>query len=113
MPVLTVNTNITLSDDADKLMHELSALCADMLGKPESYVMVHLNPEQHLIFAGSDAPAAFCSLTSLGMSNSNTATYSARLCHFLQAELGIPPERIYIEFKAPDRTMFGWNNTTF
>ena len=27
--------------------------------------------------------------------------------------LTIPPERVYIEFAAPPRHLFGWNNATF
>lgn len=112
MPVLTINTNIKVETDPAQIVRELSALCANMLGKPESYVMVQLNQQQNLIFAGTDEAAALCSLTSLGMNDNNTASYSASLCGFLQERLGIPPARTYIEFKSPERSMFGWNNAT-
>ena len=53
-------------------------LCAEMLGKPESYVMIHINDQQKLIFAGTDEAAANCSLTSLGLSDQHTADFHAQ-----------------------------------
>jgi len=112
MPYLSVQTNVTVADKAG-LMATLSAQVAGMLGKPESYVMVHVQGDAAMMFAGHDEPAAYAQLKSLGLPESQTETYSAKLCHLLQAELGIAPDRIYIEFSAPERHMWGWNNGTF
>ena len=111
MPVLTINTNIKI--ERKESLQDLSRLCAEMLGKPESYVMIQINDEQKLIFAGSDAAAAYCSLTSLGMTDEHTATYSERICGYLETNLKIPAARTYIEFKSPERKLFGWNKSTF
>ena len=112
MPVFTLDTNITISEPG-VILAELTQLCSTTLGKPESYVMVHINDQQHLMFAGSTDALAKCSLASLGMSDENTGEYSAKICSYLESRLGIPPNRCYIEFKAPERSMFGWNNSTF
>lgn len=112
MPLLQINTNISVNNP-ENLACEASALVASMLGKPESYVMVTLNPDETLIFAGSDAAAAHLKLKSLGLAESETGHYSQKLCNFMEEKLGINPGRIYIEFSGPPRHMWGWDNKTF
>jgi hypothetical protein len=47
------------------------------------------------------------------MSEIKTADYSHALYDLLTAALGIPAERVYIEFSAPPAHLFGWNGGTF
>jgi phenylpyruvate tautomerase PptA (4-oxalocrotonate tautomerase family) len=84
-----------------------------MLGKPESYVMVIINAETSMLFAGSEDGAAHLKLKSLGLDESKTADYSTHLCGFIQNTLGIAPARTYIEFSSPESHMWGWDNNTF
>ena len=112
MPVLQITTNVTI-DDADALAKQASSLVADILGKPESYVMVSVNGAADLIFAGTSDPCAHLMLKSLGLPESETRTYSEKLCSFIEQQLGVSPARIYIEFINPERHMFGWDNRTF
>jgi len=112
MPCMFVHTNVEVADKADFLAR-CSSETAAALGKPESYVMVKLTDTQPMLFAGTDAPLAFVELKSLGLTTAQTAGVSAMLCDFLQQELGIDAGRIYIEFTAPERAMFGWNGGTF
>jgi phenylpyruvate tautomerase PptA (4-oxalocrotonate tautomerase family) len=112
MPLLQINTNIAIEDPAS-VVKDASKLVADILGKPESYVMVILNPELNLIFAGSDEAAAHLKLKSLGLSESETSLYSKQLCGFMEQKLSIKPARTYIEFSSPPRHMWGWDNSTF
>ncbi|MBK1646511.1 hypothetical protein CKO25_18040 [Thiocapsa imhoffii] len=44
---------------------------------------------------------------------SRTPEFSRALCTLLTDTLGISPERVYIEFTAPPRHLFGWNSETF
>jgi len=111
MPLLQINTNISIKDPAS-VVKQASTLVATMLGKPESYVMVVLNPELNLVFAGSDEAAAHLKLKSLGLPESETSQYSEQLCSFME-KLGVKPARTYIEFSGPPRNMWGWNGSTF
>ncbi len=112
MPVLQITTNVSV-DNKDALAKHASALVAEMLGKPESYVMIDLYGNADLIFAGTDAPCAHLLLKSLGLPENETKAYSENLCAFVDQQLGVPPSRTYIEFINPERHMFGWNNATF
>lgn len=112
MPLLQISTNQTI-EDYNQLAKEASSLTAEMLGKPESYVMVKIDQADTLIFAGSDEPCAHLKLKSLGLNEDETAAYSEKLCQFASEKLGIPESRTYIEFSSPPRHMWGWDKRTF
>jgi len=114
MPLIKVTTNQSINAEAQAaFLRQLSAATAAMLGKPESYVMAIFNEQPQMLFAGSAEPLAHVELKSLGLPENKTADYSARLCSLIGEQLGIPPERIYIEFSAPARHMWGWSGRTF
>lgn len=114
MPLLSIRTNTTMNNEqAEQLAQAASKLAADMLGKPESYVMTLIQPGQQLLFAGSAEPAAHLELKSLGLPEDQTREYSATLCSFVEQQLKIPAARTYIEFSNGQRHMWGWNNSTF
>ena len=112
MPVLQLTTNVNI-DDTNALAEQASGLTAEILGKPESYVMVSINSNADLIFAGTNDPCAHLMLKSLGLPESETGTLSEKLCSFVEQQLGVSPSRTYIEFINPERHMFGWDNRTF
>jgi len=112
MPLLTIRTNIKLKDKRD-IAEKASLTIANILGKPESYVMVQVEDKQCLIFAGEHDPCALLELKSLGLPENTTADFSARLCEFMKIETQIDASRIYIEFSSPERHMWGWNQRTF
>jgi phenylpyruvate tautomerase len=114
MPTLIIQTNVDTSADRHKeILKIASSTVADLLGKPESYVMVILKTNPNMLFAGEDAPLAYLELKSLGLAESRTANLSAVLCDFMAVHFGVPSERIYIEFASPPRHMFGWSGGTF
>ena len=112
MPLLQINTNAT-TYNKDSVLNETSAAVADMLGKPESYVMVILNTGMDMSFAGNHEPCAHVKLKSLGLDQTKTTAYSERLCNLVHDQLGIATDRIYIEFAGPERHMWGWDKSTF
>ena len=114
MPYLQINTNQSVNaEKSQQLMQNASKTVAEILGKSENYVMVSLQESVQMMFAGSNEPLAYLQLKSLGLPESSTTDFSQALCGLLNKELGIAPERIYIEFTNPDRHMWGWNNKTF
>ena len=112
MPTLNIATNVNIQDQP-QFAEDASKLVASMLGKPEMYVMVLINPGCTLYFGGNDSPAALLSLHSLGLPEAQIKSYSEKLCGFVSEQLGIAADRIYINFESPPRSHWGWNNTTF
>jgi len=114
MPTLIIKTNADLSDvNQGRLLEMLSSAVAGMLAKPERYVMVILEPNPHMCFGGDGSPLAYVELKSLGLPEGRTREFSATLCGLMQQHLGVPQDRIYIEFASPDRHLFGFNAGTF
>jgi phenylpyruvate tautomerase PptA (4-oxalocrotonate tautomerase family) len=114
MPTLRILTNTEVfPEDRPGLLARASHTVAELLGKPESYVMVILEDGRDMLFAGTRAPAAYLELKSLGLAGTKTAGYSRALCALLTATVDIPAERVYIEFAAPPAHLFGWNGGTF
>lgn len=112
MPLLEITTNINI-ENAQAIALKASKLTAELLGKPESYVMVKVHPKQILSFGGHNEPAAHIKLKSLGLAEDRTTEYSAKLCEFIHSVLNIHSDRIYIEFSSPQRHMWGWDGKTF
>lgn len=112
MPLLRINTNTT-PYNKDAVIKQASALVADMLDKSEDYVMIVLDTGMSMSFAGSTAPCALIELKSLGMDELKTSEYSATLCDLVHDLLGVPVDRVHVEFVSPERHMWGWNRTTF
>jgi len=114
MPYLKILSNQALEDSKQaELLKEASKLIATELAKPESYVMVNLEPCRPMLFAGNDAPTAYLELKSIGLSESQTKPLSATLCQLIETTFNIPQERIYIEFADAPRSMWGWKGSTF
>jgi len=112
MPYLKVQTN-QKAKDKDQLLKKMSQRLANKLKKPETYVLVSLEDDKDLIFGGTKEPAVFLELKSIGLKESMTEDLSDVFCSLVKEELGIPKDRIYIEFKDVPRKMWGWNGSTF
>jgi len=114
MPYLKIQTNREVTDDAkQEILRKLSVLVSKNLGKPEKYVMVRFDPAHPMMFAGDAHPCAYLELKSIGLLESKTEMLSRVLCQFLNDELKIPSERIYIEFADAKNSMWGWDGGTF
>jgi phenylpyruvate tautomerase len=114
MPYFSIDTNQTLEASKTKeIMKKASVLIAGLVGKPESYVMVSIKPDMPLIFAEADDPAAFVRLKSIGLAKDRCTEFSEKICGFILQELGIPKDRVFIDFKDLERKLFGWNGKTF
>jgi phenylpyruvate tautomerase PptA (4-oxalocrotonate tautomerase family) len=114
MPYFCIETNQPVEPASrQQLLKKTSAFIAELLGKPESYVMISIQPEMPLIFGGSDAPAAFVRLKSIGLPIDRCPELSEKISRLIEQELGVAKDRIFIDFKDLARNMFGWNGNTF
>lgn len=115
MPLLSVRTSAPAPADLEGLLGEISGRVATHLGKPEAYVMTAFEGGVAMTFAGSGTePVAYLELKSVGrLSPQTTAAISADLCDLIEAQLGVPAARTYIEFAAAEGYLWGWNRRTF
>jgi len=114
MPLLKITTSVPAAPEHGKLLAELSRLCADRLGKPESYVMTAIDHPSQMTFAGSAEPACYVELKNVGrFTGELTQQLSAELCERLGASLGVAKNRIYIEFADAQGYLWGYDGETF
>ena len=114
MPYFSIQTSKALDHSATaQLSQKASALAAELLGKPEAYVMTAVTPGAAMTFAGSDAPTAFVEVKSVGLNEAQCGAFAAKISTFIQAELNIDPGRVFIDFSDLPRTRFAWNGKTF
>ena len=116
MPLIKVQSSVAVPEKAqvESLLTSLSAKLAQHLGKPESYVMTAFESNTPMTFAGTTEPACLIEIKSIGtMKPEQTKAMSKAFCQQIEAELGIPAKRIYIEFVDVQRHLWGWNGSTF
>ena len=116
MPLIKVQTSASAPQKAEieSMLLNLSAKLAKHLGKPEYYVMTAFEPEIPMTFAGNTDPVCYIEIKSVGtMKPDQTAAMSQDFCQQINQTLGVPKNRIYIEFADAKGAMWGWNGTTF
>ncbi|KFD60936.1 hypothetical protein M514_26879 [Trichuris suis] len=108
MPIFTFSTNVPSENISVDFLKSTSKLIAGMLGKPESYVAVHINGGQKITFGGTDGPAGFGQLLSLGgVGGEKNRSHSAKLFKHLTDGLGIPGNRREAKFGSYLLVLYG------
>ena len=114
MPFVSLTTNSPdIETRKDSLLERLSVAVAGMLGKPERFVMVKIEHNRDMRFGGSNKPLAYVELKSIGLPAEQAKTFSAKLCQLVADEVGVFPDRVYIELTDAPRHLWGWNSSTF
>ncbi|MEB3179469.1 MAG: phenylpyruvate tautomerase MIF-related protein [Nostocaceae cyanobacterium] len=116
MPLIQVKTSVTSPSKAEveTMLKSLSAKLAKHTGKPESYVMTAFEPEVPMTFAGTTDPVCYIEIKSVGtMKSEQTKAMSQDFCQDISQTLGVPKNRVYIEFADAKGYMWGWSGTTF
>ncbi|MFW5693867.1 MAG: phenylpyruvate tautomerase MIF-related protein [Alkalispirochaeta sp.] len=114
MPFLEVRTNVTLdTSQTERFLNVATETVSELLGKPASYVMVDVSANRSMVFAAHDSPLCFMRLASIGLPEERAGDFSSALCSLAQEQLGVSPDRVYIEFSSPPRHLWGFNSGTF
>lgn len=114
MPLLKLETTVILDEAKRKtLLADLSRIVAETIGKPEEYVMVTISPTA-MMMSGTSGDAAFGDVRSIGgLSETVNRQLSEKICRSLNQSLGVPPNRIYLNFSDVEAGNWGWNGQTF
>ncbi len=113
MPYFSIETSKKIDiKETEKLMKKASRFLAEMMTKPERAIMVAIKPGTPLIFGGTDEPAAFVRIKALGLDKGRCPEFSGKVCGFLEKEIGVPGNRVFIEFTDIDGKCFGYNGNT-
>ncbi|XP_008811444.2 macrophage migration inhibitory factor homolog [Phoenix dactylifera] len=115
MPTLNLSTNMPVDAViASDILKDCTKAVAKIIGKPESYVMISINGGVPMAFAGSEEPAAYGEVISIGgLGPSVNGKLSATLAEIIETKLSVDGSRFYIKFYDVQRSYFGFNGSTF
>ena len=115
MPQLSLSTNVPVDAvAAADILRDCSRALARIIGKPESYVTVSIDGSVPTSFAGSEEPAAYGEIMSIGgLGPGVNGKLSAALADILEAKLSISASRFYVKFDDVQGYNVGFNGTTF
>lgn len=95
------------------VLEQLARDVAEPLGKSVASVMASFESAE-IMMAMESGPAAFLEVKSIGgLDNAVNTEITRRICATLEARLGIPPDRVYINFIDIARSDWGWKGATF
>ena len=110
MPLIQVKTSIAQPDQAivEQILKSLSAELAKQVSKPESYVMTAFEAAVPMTFGGTFDPVCYMEVKNIGtMSPNQTKAMSQGFSQKINQILGVPVNRIYIEFADAKGAMWG------
>jgi len=113
MPFIDSKITVKVSEEKrEKIKAELGKAAA-IIGKPESFLMVGIEDEYCLYFAGEKLEkGAYVSVDVFGSVSSAAADkMTAKICEIYETELGIPGNKIYVEYRGTGD--WGWNGRNF
>jgi phenylpyruvate tautomerase len=114
MPYLSLLTNAGVADARhSELLGAASRVVASQLSKPENYVMVSIATGQRLVFAGSEEPAAFMELRSIGLPDAKRGSLFMELTELIAEFCGIARDRIFLVMVDVDAKLWGYDGKTF
>jgi phenylpyruvate tautomerase len=115
MPLIQIFTSATIDITArDALLSELSGALAMHFEKPQKWVMTCLLPGLSMTFGGVAGTCCFAAVKNVGkLAPPKTRELSRDLCARLSRGLGIPQDRVYIEFAEAVGHLWGYDGDTF
>ena len=113
MPFIDSKISMKVSDEKKDVIKAELGKAASVIGKPESFLMVGFEDEYTLYFAGNKLEkGAYVSVDVFGSINSAQADQmTARICEIYEQELGIPGDKVYVEYRGTSD--WGWNGRNF
>ncbi len=114
MPYINLKTTKKVSDDkCTAIKAAFGKAIGCFPGKSEAYLMVCIEDEKKIWFAGDDSKdSAVVDVQLLGSVNSSASQdMTAEVCKILERELGILPSQVYVKYEGYDD--WGWNGRNF
>jgi len=115
MPMIRIQTSLAIDKEKQAtLMNTLSSAVAEFLCKPESYMMLILEPETVMMMSGTTEAAALVEVRSVGsISEEEAKNLSGKISEILGKEIGVGAGRIYLNFQGVPGVMWGFDGRTF
>ena len=109
MPFINISTS-TKVQDKKKLLEEATLLIASLTNKSKKYVMAKLEDNVDM-YMNNETNCSYLEIKSIG--SLYPSKIAKPICDFIHEKLGVPLDKIYINFEDVPGSMWGWNGKTF
>ena len=109
MPYVCVSTSAKV-EDKKKLLEEISILISSLTNKSKRFVMAKLDDNSEMYFE-DERSCCFLEIKSIG--SLSPSELVKPISNFVNEEMGIPIDKIYISFVDVPASMWAWNGRTF
>lgn len=113
MPFIDSKITVPVSAEKKEAIKNELGKAISILHKPERYLMVGINDKYDLWFAGKKLDkGAYVSVDVFDdVSAEDSNKMSGAICDVLEKELGIPGDKVYVEYRGTYN--WGWNGSNF
>ena len=113
MPYIRTTTNVSVSDDAaSRIREQLGDAIQLFPGKSERWLMLAMEGDKKMYFAGSDEPLEMAEVSLIGSADGNCYNkLTGKITEILSDVLSIPANRIYVRYTETE--YWGWNGENF
>ena len=113
MPFIRTTTNVSVSDSAaEKIRQQLGQAIRLIPGKSEQWLMLAMEGDKKMYFAGSDEPLAMAEVSPYGSASGDCYNkLTGKITEILSDVLSIPANRIYVRYAETE--YWGWNGENF
>lgn len=113
MPFIDSKITVPVSAEKKEVIKNELGKAISILHKPERYLMVGINDNYDLWFSGKKLDkGAYVSVDVFGdVSAEDSNKMSGAICDVLENELGIPGDKVYVEYR--ETYNWGWNGSNF
>lgn len=111
MPYFSIETN-KKTEAKVQITKSATDFISELLNKPKKYIMISLKDQIEMRFAGKTDDVAFISLKSIRLPENSEDIYEP-IFKFIEDNLGIHRNRVYIELIDLDPALFAHNGKSF
>tara|TARA_B100000965_G_scaffold25083_2_gene18883 strand:+ start:1245 stop:1580 length:336 start_codon:yes stop_codon:yes gene_type:complete len=110
MPLLNLSTSVEIKDKKF-FIKKSSELISKLTKKSTSFVMVKVVDSVPMYFSESHDSCCYIEIKSIG--SLTPSSMAPIISDFISKEIGIPTNRIYINFENVSSTNWAWDGKTF
>lgn len=112
MPYIDCKISKKLTDGEKETLKTELGRAIGLLGKPESYLMVGIDDDYSLYFAGKKTEGAYVAVSLFGKaSKSAYEKFTSDVCAMLEKQYGLNGSDIYVTYR--EVSDWGWNGSNF
>ncbi|MCL2023326.1 MAG: phenylpyruvate tautomerase MIF-related protein [Oscillospiraceae bacterium] len=112
MPYIETVTNQMLPPESTDAIAKKLGAAIELIGKSENWLQLSFAGGAKMYFQGKEVPQVYARVALVGSaSDSAYAKLTARICEIYGEELGVPPDKIYIQYE--EARVWGWNGSNF